>query len=327
MSAIPASTLADSEKRIADLERQLAECRAERDEALAQQTATAEVLQVINSSPGDVAPVFDAMLDKALNVCSAAFGYMRSCEGEEFHRVASRGFSPALAAALPPPGPTPGSLADRFVQGETITRAVNLGGECLPPRCAGRAGVGCQRFRREVRQGMYTMHFANSGEDALAKLAGGVDPALIAILSDINMPGLYTLKKMLVPEPPSDAQCTVGVPTELASMKWSVIVGPLNNSIVLPFTMLAEVMLPGCRSARSRILVGAPVVLTFILPMTTPFVSKDCRAVAVPRRSVPLSPERKVNLATEPGKESGSIWAAPSKLKVAPAAMSVLLPL
>jgi len=47
-----------------------------------------------------------------------------------------------------------------------------------------------QRFRREVRQGTYTMHFANSGDDALGKLAGGVEPTLIAILSDINMPGM-----------------------------------------------------------------------------------------------------------------------------------------
>jgi hypothetical protein len=44
MSAMPDSTLADSEQLIADRQRQLAECRAERDEALAQQTATAEVL-------------------------------------------------------------------------------------------------------------------------------------------------------------------------------------------------------------------------------------------------------------------------------------------
>ena len=47
-----------------------------------------------------------------------------------------------------------------------------------------------QYFRREVRQGTYAMHFANSGEDALDKLAGGVEPSLIAILSDINMPGM-----------------------------------------------------------------------------------------------------------------------------------------
>jgi CheY-like chemotaxis protein len=47
-----------------------------------------------------------------------------------------------------------------------------------------------QHFRREVRQGTYAMHFASSGEDALGKLAGGGEPTLIAILSDINMPGI-----------------------------------------------------------------------------------------------------------------------------------------
>jgi hypothetical protein len=54
MRAIPDSTLADSEQLIADLQRQLAERRAERDEALQRETATAEVLQVINSSPSDL---------------------------------------------------------------------------------------------------------------------------------------------------------------------------------------------------------------------------------------------------------------------------------
>ena len=47
-----------------------------------------------------------------------------------------------------------------------------------------------QRFRREARQGTYVMHFASSGEDALSKLDDGVDPQLIVILSDINMPGM-----------------------------------------------------------------------------------------------------------------------------------------
>ncbi len=47
-----------------------------------------------------------------------------------------------------------------------------------------------QRFRREVRDGTYVMHFANSGEEALDKLTEGIEPTLIVILSDINMPGM-----------------------------------------------------------------------------------------------------------------------------------------
>jgi CheY-like chemotaxis protein len=50
-----------------------------------------------------------------------------------------------------------------------------------------------QRFRREVRQGSYSMHFATSGEEALEKLVGGIEPTLIVILSDINMPGMNGL--------------------------------------------------------------------------------------------------------------------------------------
>jgi CheY-like chemotaxis protein len=47
-----------------------------------------------------------------------------------------------------------------------------------------------QRFRREVREGTYVMHFAYSGEMALEQLATGIEPTLIVILSDINMPGM-----------------------------------------------------------------------------------------------------------------------------------------
>jgi CheY-like chemotaxis protein len=47
-----------------------------------------------------------------------------------------------------------------------------------------------QRFRREVRQGQYVMHFAASAEEALGKLDDGIRPELIVVLSDINMPGM-----------------------------------------------------------------------------------------------------------------------------------------
>ena len=47
-----------------------------------------------------------------------------------------------------------------------------------------------QRFRREVRHGLYVLHFAYSAEEALEKLDTGIRPQLIVILSDINMPGM-----------------------------------------------------------------------------------------------------------------------------------------
>jgi CheY-like chemotaxis protein len=47
-----------------------------------------------------------------------------------------------------------------------------------------------QRFRREARAGTYVLHFAGSGEEALQRLAGPIEPQLIVILSDVNMPGM-----------------------------------------------------------------------------------------------------------------------------------------
>jgi CheY-like chemotaxis protein len=51
-----------------------------------------------------------------------------------------------------------------------------------------------QRFRHEARQGTYVMHFATSGVEALDRLAGEIQPALVADLSDINMPGMDGLE-------------------------------------------------------------------------------------------------------------------------------------
>src|SRR5262247_487596 len=74
-------------------------------EALEQQTATAEVLQVISSSPGQLGPVFQAMLENAVRICEAQFGTLFRYDGKLFHRAAGIGTPAALVEFQKQRGP------------------------------------------------------------------------------------------------------------------------------------------------------------------------------------------------------------------------------
>ena len=82
----------------ADLEMKVESRTAELSESLEQQTATSEVLQVISSSPGELEPVFQSMLESATRVCGANFGTMNLWDGEKFNIVADHNVPPAFAA-------------------------------------------------------------------------------------------------------------------------------------------------------------------------------------------------------------------------------------
>jgi len=87
------SPAAVKETKVARLTREL-------QEALAQQTATSDVLRVISSSPGDLQPVFESMLANAAKLCAAAYGTMWLCEGDGFRAAAIYGDLPAAFRKL-----------------------------------------------------------------------------------------------------------------------------------------------------------------------------------------------------------------------------------
>jgi len=120
---------ASLDDEIVELRRANAELRQRLDEALAREAATAEVLQVINSSPGDLTPVFEAMLEKVTRLCEASFGLMNAYDGERFRAGAAHRVPAALlewSARNPLLQFGPGTGPAQIVGGENLIHTVDL---------------------------------------------------------------------------------------------------------------------------------------------------------------------------------------------------------
>jgi len=127
-----ARTVKRPAKPAVDLKHENAALKRELAQALEQRAATAEVLQVINSSAGDLAPVFGAVLQKAMRLCEGAFGGLWTFDGDRYVAHALHGVPPAysqfLAGTTLVPGP--GTAPHRFLQGErSVIQNIDLAGE------------------------------------------------------------------------------------------------------------------------------------------------------------------------------------------------------
>ena len=98
-------------------------------ESLEQQTATSQVLQVISSSPGELQPVFQAMLENATRICEAKFGNMYLCEGDDAYRAvamygAPAAYTQARMGELRHPGP--GTGLGRVVRTKQVVHVADI---------------------------------------------------------------------------------------------------------------------------------------------------------------------------------------------------------
>ena len=111
------ATKTELQDKIRELEEKLAARERELSEVLDQQTATSEVLRIISSSPGELTPVFQAMLENAVRICGAKFGTLYLCDGDAFQAAAFHNAPPAFIESCtrgpirPPPDSTLGQAA------------------------------------------------------------------------------------------------------------------------------------------------------------------------------------------------------------------------
>src|SRR5215472_15493802 len=121
---------------VAELRRTNADLQQRLDEAIAREAATAKVLDVINSSSGDLVPVFDVMLEKALRLCDASFGILFIRDGEPFRGVATRNLPPSLVDFVQEPfQPSATGFFEKAASGQAFEHITDLSAEA--PRVTG----------------------------------------------------------------------------------------------------------------------------------------------------------------------------------------------
>src|SRR5260221_8442095 len=120
---------ADLQKQLDQRTRELAQAQRELAEAREQQTAASEVLRVISSSPGDLGPVFQAMLANAVRICDAKFGFMNRYDGNTWKIAAVHGAAPAYTEYLQQRGykrPGPETVVARIARTKQIVHIADL---------------------------------------------------------------------------------------------------------------------------------------------------------------------------------------------------------
>ena len=125
-------------------------------ESLQEQTATAEVLQVINSSPGDLEPVFASMLEKAVRICEAKFGVLYRYDDAGFEPAALSNAPPAYANFVWSRGqffPQTGNGLDRLLRTTAVIHTVDEAAEPVPTNSARLAGARSQVLVPMLREG------------------------------------------------------------------------------------------------------------------------------------------------------------------------------
>jgi GAF domain-containing protein len=161
-------------------------------ESLEQQTATADVLRAISSSPGELEPVFQAMLENAVRLCDAKFGTMFRFDGSLFHLAAQFGTPPELAEhqrRRGPYQPPAGSLLDRVMRTKQVGHTADYAAADVVPGASAKLGgarslISVPMVKDDVLIGaitIYRQEVRAFSEKQIALVQNFADQAVIAI--------------------------------------------------------------------------------------------------------------------------------------------------